>query len=188
MLSFYLSILQLHVLFLPIVHHRSEVEATKKRKSIVYLLHQVNTSNHNLKKPKNDFFFQHFVTFIFGILVPIPQNYIHFTTLEYAFKSYVPLKGCLKASTKIKLIIRLYGALEKSPFQKALDYHHTGNSFHKGNYQQLHQKLYHFHSSSCSSGNFAPNVDLKALSVTFANQTMNSKHALDQNKVIKLIS
>jgi len=47
MLTFYLSILQLHVLFLPIVHHRFEVEATKKRKSIAYLLHHVNTTNRN---------------------------------------------------------------------------------------------------------------------------------------------
>lgn len=63
MLTSYLSILQLHVLFLPIVHHRFEVEATKKSKVYsayyIWLTHPI-LNKKNLK-----------ITTFFSIFLPL---------------------------------------------------------------------------------------------------------------------
>lgn len=66
------------------------------------------------KKTKNENFFSMFLPSSLAVYSPY-LSHIHFKTPEFAFKSYLPPKGCLKVSTKIKLIVRLYGALEKVP-------------------------------------------------------------------------
>lgn len=116
MLTSYLSILQLHVLFLPTVHHRFEVGATNKRK--VYSVYYIRLTHPLLTKKYKMTTFLAFFTFLVGSLFPIPQRHIHFTTPEFAFKSCLTLKGCLKASPKIKFIVRLYRALEQVPVSK----------------------------------------------------------------------
>lgn len=117
MLTPYLSILQLHALFLPIAHHRFVVEATKKRKVCsaynIRLTHPILT-----KTSKNDYFLA-FFTFTVGRLFPKSQIHLYFTTPESASKSCLTLKVCLKVSTKIKFIVRLYRALEQGPVSKS---------------------------------------------------------------------